>query len=133
VPIDHVIGGLTDIAERMAAASGRTYHLVSGAPVPVAGLRTLALGYPHLHAPRFVPPETFERARLTRTEQTLDRQVTTFYASYLQRDPWFQDANLRALSGRTCPRPDQAFLQRLIDYGIATGYLRGRTVQRTSG
>jgi len=24
-------------------------------------------------------------------------------------------------------------LQRLIDYGIATGYLRGRTVQRTSG
>jgi nucleoside-diphosphate-sugar epimerase len=133
VPIDHVIGGLTDIAERMAAASGRTYHLVSGAPVPVAALRTLALGYQHLHAPRFVPPETFERARLTRAEQTLDRRVTSLYASYLQRDPWFQDANLRALSGRTCPRPDQAFLQRLIDYGIATGYLRGRTVQRTSG
>ena len=59
--------------------------------------------------------------------------ITSLYASYLQRDPWFQDANLRALSGRTCPRPDQAFLQRLIDYGIATGYLRGRTVQRTSG
>jgi hypothetical protein len=52
VPIDHVIGGLTDIAERMAA-SGRTYHLVSSAPVPVAVLRTLALGYQHLHAPRF--------------------------------------------------------------------------------
>ena len=133
VPIDHVIGGLTDIAERMAAALGRTYHLVSGAPVPVAALRTLALGYQHLHAPRFVPPETFERARLTRTEQTLHRQVTSFYASYLQRDPWFQDANLRALSGRTCPRPDQAFLQRLVDYGIATGYLRGRAVQRTPG
>ena len=96
-------------------------------------MRTLALGYQHLHAPRFVPPETFERARLTRAEQTLDRHVTSLYASYLQRDPWFQDANLRALSGRTCPRPDQAFLQRLIDYGIATGYLRGRTVQRTSG
>jgi hypothetical protein len=31
VPIDHVIGGLTDIAARMAAA-GRAYHLVSGAP-----------------------------------------------------------------------------------------------------
>jgi hypothetical protein len=62
--------------------------------VPVAAL--LALGYSHLHAPSFVPSETFERARLTRTEQTLDRQMTTFYASYLQRDPWFQDANLRA-------------------------------------
>ena len=43
MPIDHVVGGLTDIAERMAAA-GRTFHLVSGAPVPVAALRTLALG-----------------------------------------------------------------------------------------
>ena len=52
VPIDHVIGGLTDIAERMAAAAGRTYHLVSGAPVPVAALRTLALGYPHLPCTR---------------------------------------------------------------------------------
>jgi hypothetical protein len=59
--------------------------------------------------------------------------VTSFYASYLQRDLWFQDANLRALSGRTCPRPDKAFLQRLINKGIATGYRRGRTVQRTSG
>lgn len=27
----------------------------------------------------------------------------------------------------------EQLLQRLIDYGIATGYLRGRTVQRTSG
>jgi 2-alkyl-3-oxoalkanoate reductase len=103
VPIDHVIGGLTDIAERMAVASGRTYHLVSGAPVRVAALRTLALGYQHLHAPRFLAPETFERARLTRAEQTLDRQVTSLYASYLQLDPWFQDANLRALSGRSLP------------------------------
>ncbi len=76
VPIDHVIGGLTDIAERMAAASGRIYHLVSGAPVPVAALRTLTLGYQHLDAPRFVPPETFKWARLIRAEQILDRRVT---------------------------------------------------------
>jgi nucleoside-diphosphate-sugar epimerase len=133
VPVDHVIGGLTDIAERMAAAWAAPITWSPARPVPVAALRTLALGYPHLHAPRFVPPETFERARPTRAEQTLDRQVTSFYASYLQRDPWFQNANLRALSGRTCSRPDQAFLQRLIDYGIATDYLRGRSVQRTSG
>jgi hypothetical protein len=32
-------------------------------------LRTLALVYQHLHAPRFVLPETFEWARLTRAEQ----------------------------------------------------------------
>ncbi len=125
VPIDHVIGGLTDIAERMPAAAGRTYHLVSGAPVPLAAFRTLALGFAYLCAPRFVPPEAFERVQLTRAEQILDHQVTSLYASYLRRDPWFEDANLRALSGRTCPRADQAFLRRLIDYCIATGYLRG--------
>src|SRR4051795_391716 len=53
------------------------------------------------------PSETFEPARLSRAEQTLNRQMESFYASYLQRDPWFPDANLRALSGRTCPRPDR--------------------------
>src|SRR5262249_52952387 len=98
VPIGHVIGGLTDIAERMAAAANHTYPLVSGAPVPVSALRTLALGYQHLHAPRFVPPETFDHARLTRAERTLGRRVTFCYASYLQRAPRFRDANLRALS-----------------------------------
>jgi hypothetical protein len=132
VPIDHVVGGLIDLAERMAKASG-PITWSPAAPVPVAALRPLAQGYPQLHPPRFVPPETFKRARLTRAEQTLDRQVTSFYASYLQPDPRFHDVNLRALSGRKCPPPDQAFLQRLIDYGIATGYLRGRLGQRTSG
>ena len=68
----------------------------------------------------------FQRASLSLVDKGL-------VLIYLQRDPRFEDANLRALSGRACPRPDQAFLQRLIDYGIATGYLRGRTVQRTSG
>jgi nucleoside-diphosphate-sugar epimerase len=77
VPIDHVIGGLIDIAERMAAAAGRTYHLVSGAPVLLAALRTLVLGFAQLYAPRFVPPEAFERVQLTHAEQILDRQVTS--------------------------------------------------------
>ena len=76
VPIDHVIGGLTDIAERMAAASGRTYHLVSGAPVPVAALRTLALGYQHLHAPRFVPLARGLRGALA-AQPAADRRLST--------------------------------------------------------
>jgi hypothetical protein len=70
--------------------------------------------------------------RLTRAEQILDRRVTSLYDSYLQRDPWFEDVNLRALSGRT-PARRSGFLARLIHYCITTGYLRGRAVQRTSG
>jgi hypothetical protein len=76
VPIDHVIGGLTDIDERMAAASGRTYHLVSGAPVPVAAFRTLALGYQHLHAPRFVPLARGLRGALA-AQPAADRRLST--------------------------------------------------------
>ena len=128
VPIDHVIGGLTDIAERMPAASGRTFHLVSGAPVPVTALRTVALADSRLHAPRFVPPDAYDPALLTHGERRLNGQVTQLYAAYLQRNPRFQDDNLRALSGRTCPPTDEAFLRRLMEYCLATGYVRGRRV-----
>ena len=128
VPIDHVIGGLTDIAERMPEAAGRTFHLVSGAPVPVTALRTVALADGRLHAPRFVLPDAYDPALLTHGERRLNGQVTQLYAAYLQRDPHFQDGNLRALSGRACPPTDEAFLARLMGYCLATGYVRGRRV-----
>ncbi len=126
VPIDYVVAGLVDIAERMPQASGRTFHLVSGAPVPVADLRELALGYQQFYAPQFVLPEAFDPATLTRGERRLNDQVTDLYASYLQRNPHFLAGNLRELAGRTCPPTDFAFLRRLIDYCLATGYVKGR-------
>ena len=128
VPIDHVIGGLTDIAERMQQAAGQTYHLVSGAPVPVTSLRTVALADCRLHAPRFVLPAAYDPALLTHGERRLNGQVTQLYAAYLQRDPRFQDGNLRVLSGRVCPPTDDAFLRRLMDHCLATGYVRGRRI-----
>ncbi len=137
VPIDHVVHGLTDIAERMGEAAGQVFHLVSGAPVPVSRLRELALSYPQFHAPRLVPPESFEPGRLGEAERWWHARVTGPYASYLRRDPRFSDANLRALSGRACPPVDGAFLRRMIDRCVADGFLRseavGRAPQRTSG
>ena len=129
VPIDHVVAGLTDIAERMDRAAGLNFHLVSGTPVPVAGLRELALGYPQLHAPRFVPPEAFDPGTLTPAQQALHQQVTGLLASYLQRNPRFADDNLRALTGRTCPPTDHRFLRGLIDHCLATGYIKGRRAE----
>ena len=129
VPIDHVVAGLADIAERMDMAAGLNFHLVSGTPVPVAGLTDLALGYPQLHAPRFVPPEAFDPGALTPSQQALHQQVTGLLASYLQRNPRFADANLRALSGRVCPPTDHRFLCGLIDYCLATGYIKGRRAE----
>jgi nucleoside-diphosphate-sugar epimerase len=126
VPIDHVVAGLVDIAERMAEAAGRTFHLVSGAPVPVAGLLALRDAYPQLHAPRFVSPEAFDPGVLTPTQQQVHAQATGLLAGYLQRDPRFSDANLRALSGRACPPTDGRFLRRLIDHCLAAGYIQVR-------
>lgn len=125
VPIDHVVGGLTDIAERMGEAEGQTFHLVSGAPVPVAGLRDLALSYPQFHAPCFVAPARFDPASLSKDEAWWYARVASSYAAYFQRDPRFVDGGLRALSGRICPPVDGAFLRRMIDRCIAEGFLRG--------
>lgn len=129
VPIDHVIAGLTDIAERMDVAAGLNFHLVSGTPVPVSGLTELALGYPQLYAPRFVAPEAFDPSSLTPAQQGLHQQVTGLLASYLQRNPRFDDGNLRVLSGRTCPPTDHRFLRGLIDHCLATGYIKGRRAE----
>ncbi len=126
VPIDHVIGGLTDIAEHMAAAAGQTFHLVSGDPVPVTALAGLAQDYPMLHAPRLVPPERFDPSTLRPNERSLVGQVSGLLEGYLQRDPRFQDGNLQALSGRRCPATGHPFLRRLLDHCLATGYITPR-------
>jgi len=126
VPIDHVIGGLTDIAEHMTVAAGRTFHLVSGTPVPVAALTGLAQDYPMLHAPRLVPPERFDPGTLPPNERSLVSQVSGLLEGYLQRDPRFQDGNLQALTGRRCPATGHPFLRRLLDHCLATGYITPR-------
>jgi len=126
VPIDHVVGGLTDIAEAMDRAAGQTFHLVSGAPVPLAFLADLALDYPGLYAPDLVPPGQFDTAALMPGEQALYGQVAALLQGYLHRDPHFEDRNLRALSGRACPPTGHGFLRGLIDHCLATGYLKER-------
>ncbi len=126
VPIDHVIGGLTDIAENMQTAAGRTFHLVSGCPVPVSALAGLAYDYPTLYAPRLVTPEQFDPAALPPNERNLVAQVSALLEGYLQNDPRFDDRNLQALSGRQCPATGQPFLRKLVDHCLATGYITAR-------
>ncbi len=128
VPIDHVVGGLVDIAERMADANGRVFHLASGCPVPLAALRHLATAFPHLHAPRFVTPDRFQPARPGGRERWLQDQVVTAYAAYLRPSPRFQTANLLALTGRSCPPVNEGYLRRLIAFAISAGFLPGERV-----
>lgn len=133
VPVDHVAGGLLDIAERMDAAAGRTFHLVSGAPTALAEFAALAPDYPQFHIPRFVAPEAFDPASLPSPERRWHRQVIEPYASYFRRDPRFRADALHALTGRTCPPLGVPFLRRLVAYCAAAGFLVPPAAQRTSG
>lgn len=136
VPIDHVVGGLADIAERMPQADGRIVHLAAADPVPLAALTALAAEYPHLHPPRFVQPEQFDPARLSPRQRWFHERIARPHACYLRPSPRFVTANLAALSGRTCPPTDAGYVRRLIHYAMAAGFLPAdgaEARQRTSG
>ena len=133
VPIDHVVAGLVDIAERMAAADGTIFHLVADDPVELAALAALGPEFPHLAAPRFVSPERFDMALLSPRQQALHAQVTAPFAPYLRPSPRFANANLRALSGRCCPPTDAGYLRRMIGFAVQAGFLPAGGDQRTSG
>ncbi|WP_428376932.1 SDR family oxidoreductase [Lichenicoccus sp.] len=131
VPIDHVCGGLVDIAERMRDAAGGTFHLVAERPLPVAQFTRLAGCYPQYEVPRLVTPASFEPGMIGDAERWLHDQVTLSFGSYLCRDPRFGAANLAALSGRRCQPTDALFLRRLVDHCIRAGFLRSGGARRS--
>ncbi len=134
VPIDHVVGGLVDIAERLEAANGMVFHLAAGEPTPLTALEGLGIDYPDLQPARFVDPETFDLIALPPSQQRVFQRAAVAYADYLRRDPRFATDNLKALSGRACPPLRPAFLRRLVDYAISVGHVRrpGLTARRDS-
>lgn len=122
VPIDHVIGGLIDVIENFELAAGKTFHLASGDPAPLAALT--AVDYPGFHVPQLVPLERFELSQLRPAERALYQSVTHACATYLRRNPRFAAQNLAALSGRVCPPTGHGFLRRIVEYATVAGYLR---------
>ena len=126
VPIDHVAGGLVALAERIEAAAGGRYHLVSAAPIPVTQWAAAIGRYPQFDVPALVDPGGFDLAALAPIEQRRFARVAAPYASYFQRNPRFDDRCFAALTGIAAPPTHGAYLQRLIDFAIATGFLKGR-------
>lgn len=123
VPIDHVAEGIVLLAERTEAGLGRTFHLVSGAPVAAIQFRDAIASYPQFVAPQLVDPAEFDLAALRPVERRLHGRIASLYASYFQRNPSFDDSGFRAFTGRTCPPTGPGFLCRLIDYCIGVGFL----------
>ena len=123
VPIDHVAAGIVALAENMAQADGGRYHLVSAQAMPVTLFAAAIGAYPQFHAPTLVAPKDFDVTALPPLERRLYARVAGLYSSYFQRDPRFDDARFRALTGLSCPPTGAAYLKRLIDYCIAVGFL----------
>lgn len=124
VPLDHVAAGIVALAEGIETSAGRTYHLVSGGPVPVEVFAQAIGSFRAFSAPVLVEAHGFDPAILPAMERRLYKRVAGLYANYFQRNPRFDDRNLRDQTGLQASPMDLAMLQRLIQYCIDVGFLK---------
>lgn len=117
VPIDHVAAVLVALAERMEAVDGGYFHLVGAQAMPVAELAHGVARVAHFPNPAIVLPQDYV------PEGPLAQRMVATFGPYLTRNPRFADSALRRATGLRCPPTDRAWLDRLIAYGIARGYL----------
>ena len=123
VPMDHVAEGIARIAELMGQAAGGYYHLVADTPLPTAELAHGVARVAHFPKPQVVAPEHYDPASLRPAERLLAERMLATFGPYFSRAPRFDDRQFRALTGVACPPTDRAWLDRLIAYGLARGYL----------
>jgi len=123
VPLCHVAEGLVRLAERFDAAKGGYFHLVASQPLPAAELAHGVARVAHFPDPQVVDPDGFDAGSLGAAEQQLLTRMMRTFGPYFTRNPRFDDTRFRALTGLDCPATDSAWLDRLIAYGIAAGYL----------
>lgn len=132
VPIDHVAGGIVAMVADFAAVAGRTLHLVAAEPTPLPRLGAAIAAVPGLGAPQFVDPAAFAPATLPPIERRYHAAAAALYTSYLLRAPRFDTTQAAALLP-ACPPTDRAWLDRLIGFCLADGFVSARKLQRISG
>ncbi len=123
VPINHVAEGIARIAERMDEGDGGYYHLTAASPLPSAALAHGVARVAHFPDPLVVRPSEYDPAALSAIELRVGSRMVATFGSYFTRNPRFDDAKFRALTGLECAPTDDAWLDRLIAYGISAGYL----------
>lgn len=123
VPLDHVAAGIVALAERIEEAQGGYFHLVAENALPAAALAHGVQRVDHFPHPDVVSPEDYDLNALAPAERLLAGRMLGTFGAYFTRSPQFDDTKLRALTGLHCPPTDDAWLDRLIGYGIARGYL----------
>ena len=125
VPIDHACAGITAMAEDFALVEGRTLHLVGATATPLKHLGAAIAAVPGLGAPHFVEPSDFAPETLAPTERRYHAAAAALYTSYLLRNPLF-DTSIAATLVPPCPPTDRAWLDRLIAFALAQGFVAAR-------
>ena len=124
VPIDYVAAGIIALIEGFEAASGGTFHLVSGAPTPMLAFPRTLGKFAGLAVPEFVPPD-----RLAPQGRPFTRLIAP-YAPYFLRNPRFDDRAFRRLTGLSCPPVDSGWWERLVAFAIEAGFIGAAQASR---
>ncbi|MEU6273189.1 SDR family oxidoreductase [Streptomyces populi] len=122
VPVDRVADLVTEAATRFRDAEGRTLHAV-GHELTLRDMSDVLAEYPSLHVPRFVPPSAFSATALPGRERPYYDRVVSLYAPYFRRRVRFDAARAEAFGHRPPATGAHAYLRRLLDHCLATGYL----------
>ncbi|MGQ4380523.1 SDR family oxidoreductase [Streptomyces sp. SAS_267] len=122
VPVDRVADLVTEAATRFPDVEGRTLHAV-GHELTLRDMSDVLAEYPSLHVPRFVPPSAFSAASLPGRERPYYDRVVSLYAPYFRRRVRFDATHAEAFGHRPPATGAQAYLRRLLDHCLATGYL----------
>ncbi len=130
VPIDYVANLIAEVAERHDEAAGRTFHAIGATPLTLRELSDVLAEYPAFQVPRFVPPETWQRDRLSHTEREHYDRTISLYQSYALRRAYFTDQAASEFASRRPTTQAPTHLRRLLNHCLRAGYL-GTPVPRT--
>lgn len=122
VPVDYVADLITDVTTRFAEAADRTFHAV-GAHLRLRDISDVLAEFPSFQVPRYVSPSSFDASQLPPAERSYYERVTSLYDSYFQRRIRFDDTVAAGFTARRRVCAGPAYLRRLIDYAVRTGYL----------
>ncbi|MFL5329792.1 MAG: SDR family oxidoreductase [Gemmataceae bacterium] len=129
VPIDWVSAVMTHILHH-PEYHNQTYHLTPVEPTnaqQIEGAIAERLGY---YGPTYVGPHGLDGQELNDCEKQFYETVLT-YQPYWNEEPNFDLRNTMAVAPHLpCPKVDQALLLRLLDFGIADQWGKGRRTKR---
>jgi thioester reductase-like protein len=122
VPVDYAADLITEATVRFAEAANRTFHAV-GAQLRLRDVSDILAEFPSFQVPRYVSPLYFDVSQLPSAERAYYTRITSLYESYFQRRIRFDDTAAAGFSSRRRVSQGPAYLRRLIDYAVLTGYL----------